>query len=182
MAAVNPAPVAPLARFEFGTGPLRGSELVLYRTSLVHRGKVELETLQLAAIAALRVAFARDTRGLGWGIGLIVAALLFLVISGPVASSAAHAVADLTSAGGQGVARALISFFRVIEAIGSFLPVVALLCAVGGAALIVRGWQGSTTLTLNFAGFERSYAARGRDPLLLDFADALSARLMSPER
>jgi len=50
------------------------------------------------------------------------------------------------------------------------------------AFLIVRGWQGTTTLTLSFGAFERSYAARGRDPLLLDFADRLGARLMSPER
>ena len=182
MAVAVAATPAPLARFEFGTGPLRGSELVLYRTSLVHRGGVELETLQIASIAALRVAFARDARGLGWGIALVVIALILLAISAPIASWAGHAVADLSAAGGQGVARALISFFRVLEAVGTFLPVAALLCAIGGAALAVRGWQGSTTLTLNFAGFERSYAARGRDPLLLDFADALSARLMSPER
>ena len=178
--AVNDA--APIARFEFGAGPLRGSELVLYRISLVHRGGVELETLQLAAIAALRVAFARDSRRLGWGIALVIAALLFLAIAGPLGAWSAHAVADLTSAGGQGVGRALISFFRVVEALASFLPVLALACALGGAFLIVRGWQGMTTLTLNFGAFERSYAARGRDPLLLDFADRLSARLMSPER
>jgi hypothetical protein len=80
------------------------------------------------------------------------------------------------------VARALISFFHVVEAIATFLPVLALGGALGGAYLIVRGWQGNTTLTLSFGAFERSYAARGRDPLLLDFADRLSARLMSPER
>jgi hypothetical protein len=148
----------------------------------VHRGGVELETLQLAAIAALRVAFARDFRRLGWGIALAVGALLFLAIAGPLASWAVQAVADLNTAGGQGVGRALIGFFRVVEAIATALPVVALGCALGGAFLIVRGWQGTTTLTLNFGAFERSYAARGRDSLLLDFADRLSARLMSPER
>lgn len=173
---------APLGRFQFGTGPFRGSELLLYRSSLVHRGGGEMETLQLAAIAALRVAFSRDSRAVGWGLALLVVALVFLVISGPIATAAAQAVADLTASGGQGVARALVSFFRVLEAVGRFLPVAALLCAIGGAALMIRGWQGNTTLTLNFAGFERAYAARGHDPLLLDFADALSARLMSPER
>lgn len=182
MAAVNPAPAAPIARFEFGAGPLRGSELVLYRTSLVHRGGVELETLQLAAIAALRVAFARDLRRLSWGIALVIGALVFLAIAGPLGSWAVQAVADLNAAGGQGIGRALISFFRVVEALATALPVVALACALGGAFLIVRGWQGTTTLTLNFGTFERSYAARGRDSLLLDFADRLSSRLMSPER
>lgn len=178
--AVNEA--APIARFEFGAGPQRGSELVLYRNSLVHRGGVELETLQIAAIAALRVAFARDTRFFAWGIGLVVGALLLLVISAPLASWSAQAVADLTAAGGQGVGRALVSFFRVVEALANILPVAALACALGGTFFIVRGWQGHTTLTLSFGAFERSYAARGRDPLLLDFADRLSARLMSPER
>ena len=175
--AVNEA--APIARFEFGAGPLRGSELVLYRSSLVHRGGVELETLQISAIAALRVAFSRDARLLGWGIALVAAALLFLAVSAPLASLAGGAAADI---GTQGVGRLLIGFLRTVEAIATFLPVAALLCALGGAFLIVRGWQGHTTLTLSFGAFERAYAARGRDPLLLDFADRLSARLMSPER
>ena len=174
--------LAPIARFEFGAGPLRGSELVLYRTSLVHRGGVELETLQLASIAALRVAFARDTRRFGWGIALVIGALLFLAVAGPLASWGAQGVAEIAASGGQGIARLLVGFFRVVEGIATTLPVLALGCALGGAFLIVRGWQGTTTLTVNFGAFERSYAARGRDPLLLDFADRLSARLMSPER
>jgi hypothetical protein len=172
--------LAPIARFEFGAGPLRGSELVLYRTSLVHRGGVELETLQLASIAALRVAFARDGRRLGWGIALIVVALLFLLVSAPLASLGAQQAADTAAAGGVG--KLLIGFFHAVEAIATVLPVLALGCALGGAFLVVRGWQGTTTLTVSFGAFERSYAARGRDPLLLDFADRLSARLMSPER
>jgi len=174
--------LAPIARFEFGAGPLRGSELVLYRTSLVHRGGVELETLQLGSIAALRVAFARDMQRFGWGIVLVIAALLFLVVAAPLGSWGAQGVAEITASGGQGIARLLVGFFRVVEGIATFLPVLALGCALGGAFLIVRGWQGMTTLTVSFGAFERSYAARGRDPLLLDFADRLSARLMSPER
>jgi hypothetical protein len=179
-AVVNQA--APIARFEFGAGPLRGSELVLYRTSLVHRGGIELETLQLSAVAALRVAFLRDSRRFGWGIALVIGALLILAISGPLASWSTQAVAELTATGSPGVGRALISFFRVLEAIATFLPVAAIACALGGTFLIVRGWQGHTILTLSFGAFERAYAARGRDSLLLDFADRLSARLMSPER
>ena len=174
--------LAPIARFEFGAGPLRGSELVLYRTSLVHRGGVELETIQLASIAALRVAFTRDTQRLGWGIALVIAALLFLVIAAPLGSWGTQNVAEITASGGKGVGGLLIGFFRLVEAMATVLPVLALGCALGGAFLIVRGWQGTTTLSVNFGAFERSYTARGRDPLLLDFADRLSARLMSPER
>jgi len=143
---------------------------------------LKLETLQLSAVAALRVAFSRDSRRFGWGIALVIGALFLLAISAPLASWSAHAVADLTASGNPGVGRALVSFFRVLEAFATFLPVAALACALGGTFLIVRGWQGHTTLTLSFGAFERVYAARGRDPLLLDFADRLSARMMSPER
>lgn len=174
--AVNEA--APIARFEFGAGRLRGSELVLYRSSLVHRGGVELETLQIAAIAALRVAFSRDERRLVWGVVLVLGAMLFLFISNPLAAWFGQQAVEQAT----GVGRALAGLLRALEAIASSLPVVALVCALGGAFLIVRGWQGSTKLTLSFGAFERSYAARGRDPLLLDFADRLSARLMSPDR
>ena len=176
-AVVNEA--APIARFEFGAGQLRGGELVLYRTSLVHRSGVELETLQLSAVAALRVAFSRDERRLGWGIALFVIALLFLAVSAPLASSAAQWGAETGTAGVAGLLRNVL---RAIEVFATFLPVLALASALGGAFLIVRGWQGCTTLTLSFGGFERVYAARGRDSLLLDFADRLSARMMSPER
>src|SRR5262245_25159295 len=160
--------LAPIARFEFGAGPLRGSELVLYRTSVVHRGGAELETLQLGAIAALRVAFARDTLRLNWGIVLVIVALLFLLASAPLGSWGAQGAVEAAS-GGQGTARIVIAFYRAVEAIATSLPVLALICALGGAFLIVRGWQGNTILTINFGAFERSYAARGRDPLLLDF-------------
>lgn len=176
--AVNEA--APVARFEFGAGPLRGSELVLYRTALVHRGGGELETLRIAALAALRVAFARDARRLGWGIALVVIALLLLLVSAPLASFAAQQAAEIAAGGGVG--RLLVGVLRALEAFATFLPVLALGGALGGSYLIVRGWQGTTTLTLSFGGFERAYAARGRDPLLLDFADRLGARLLSPEQ
>ena len=41
------------------------------------------------------------------------------------------------------------------------------------------GWLGSTTLTLTLAGVERVYPIRGRDPRLLDFAEALSERVVA---
>jgi len=43
----------------------------------------------------------------------------------------------------------------------------------------VLGWLGSTTLTLTLAGAERVYPIRGRDPRLLDFAEALSERVVA---
>lgn len=171
-------PGAALTRFAFTSGALRGTHLTLFPTCLVHRSEHQLETLPLAAVCAVSVAFRRDTRKLGWGIGLIVAALLLLAIAGPIGSFASGAASEMQAAGTQGVARALYGFFRMLEAVASLLPVLALGSVVGGATLCALGWMGSTTLLLSLPGSERLYPARGRDTMLLDFAEALSERLM----
>jgi len=178
--AVNEA--APIARYDFARGPLHGTQLSLYRTCLVRRGANELETVPLAGIAAVRIGFERDPRHVAWGAGLIVGALLLFALSGPVASFGAYAVGELTAANNPGVARALISFFRLVEVLARLLPLAAVACAVAGAGLAGLGWQGRTVLTLTLAGVERALAARGRDPQLLDFAQTLSDRLVAPER
>ena len=172
---------AALTRFDFTSGPLRGSQLTLYPRCLVHRSEAHLETMPLPRVTALRVSFARHPRQLGWGIGLVVTALLMLAIAGPV-GSVAHGAAQEMAASGQGVARALYSFFRFIEVVAALLPATALACALGGAALTVLGWRGSTTFTLVLAGAERAYSVRGRDTLLLDFAELVSERLMASAR
>jgi hypothetical protein len=46
----------------------------------------------------------------------------------------------------------------------------------------VLGWRGSTTLTLLLAGSERCYSVRGRDTLLLDFAELAAERLLASSR
>ena len=61
-----------LTRFAFVSGVLRGTHLTLYPTCLVHRSDTHLETLPLAAMTAVGVAFRRDARKLRWGIALIV--------------------------------------------------------------------------------------------------------------
>jgi hypothetical protein len=48
---------------------------------------------------------------------------------------------------------------------------------IGAAALAALGWMGRTTLVVSLSGAERVYPARGRDTMLLDFAEALSERL-----
>jgi hypothetical protein len=63
-------------------------------------------------------------------------------------------------------------------AFSSLLPVGALACLIGGGALCTFGWMGTTTLCVSLPGAERIYPVRGRDTLLLDFAEALSERLM----
>lgn len=171
----DPGPA--VARFAFERGEFRGTQLTLFPTCLVHRGENYLETLPLGGVAAVRVSFDRDARKLGWGVGLVLAALLLLAIAGPISTFAGAAAGDMASAGPQGVPRALYGFFRGLEALGSLLPVAALGCVIGGGALGAVGWIGRTTLLVSLPGAERLYAVRGRDTLLLDFAEALSERL-----
>jgi hypothetical protein len=171
-----------ITRFAFASGVLRGTHLTLYPTCLVHRSDTHLETLPLAGVTAVRVAFTRDTRKLGWGIALVVVALLLLAISGPIGSFASSAGAEVAAAGAQGVGKVLQGFFRLLEALASLMPVAALACVIGGAALCALGWMGSTTLLVSLPGSERLYPARGRDSMLLEFAEALSERLMLLKR
>ena len=175
-------PGVALTRFDFAAGPLRGTHLTLFPACLVHRGESHLETLPLAAIASVRVAFERDARKLGWGAALVVLALVLLAIASPLAGFANGAAAELAAAGSQGVARGLLAFFRFLEAVGSLMPAVGLACALGGAALAALGWIGETTLALALAGTERIFTTRGRDPRLLDFSEALSERMMALPR
>ena len=172
----------PLTRFEFTSGELRGSHLALYPRCLVHRSESQLETLPIAALAAVRVAFARDSRKLRWGIALVVVALVLLALAGPLESFASQAAGDMATSGAQGVARALYSVFRFIEVAASLMPAMALACALGGAALGIYGWRGATILTLSAGGTERVYRVRGRDTLLLDFAEMVSERVGAPAR
>jgi hypothetical protein len=166
-----------LTRFAFASGMLRGTHLTLYPTCLVHRSDTHLETLPIAAMTAVSVAFRRDARKLRWGIMLIVIALLLLAVSGPLDRFAAEAATDMAKSE-QGVGKALYGFFRFLTALASSLPVAALACVIGGGALCALGWIGSTTLLVSLPGAERSYLVRGRNTLLLDFAEALSERLM----
>jgi hypothetical protein len=181
MTNISEAP-APLTRFEFTSGVQRGSQLALYPRCLVHRSDSQLETVPLTAIASLRVAFLRDARKLRWGAALVVVALLLLALAGPLGSLAAESANDMASAGTQGVARALYALFHFLEGVASLMPATALACALGGAALATYGWRGTTTLTLALGGVERRYGVRGRDTLLLDFAESVSERLAALAR
>jgi hypothetical protein len=170
-------PASAVTRYTFASGELRGTELALHSTCLVHRSDQHLETLPLAGITALRVAFLRDSGKLGWGIALIVIALLMLAIAGPLGSFASSA-----AAAGQQAIPAMQAIYRAIEAVASLMPVAALACVIGGGALCALGWIGSTQLLVCLPGAERLYVARGRDTMLLDFAEAFSQRLMHFKR
>ena len=171
---------AALTRFDFTSGLQRGSHLLLYSRSLVHRSDAYLETVPLARVTAINVGFHRNTRQMGWGIALVIVALVLLGVAGPLGNGAQAAQEALTS--GQNVARALQSLFRLIEVVAALLPAFALATALGGVGLGVLGWRGSTTLTLILGGAERSYSVRGRDTLLLDFAEMVAERMMAASR
>jgi hypothetical protein len=173
---------AAITRFDFTSGTLRGSYFTLYAACLVHRGEALLETLPLAAIASLRVGYERDPRKLGWGVSLVLIALLLFAVSGPLAELAAGAAAEMAAAGGQGVAKALHGLFSFFGAVARLLPLLAFACAAGGVALAVLGWLGSTTLVLDLAGSQRAYPVRGRNSALIDFSEAVCERLMSLKR
>jgi hypothetical protein len=173
MSEINP----PLARYMFTGGVMRATSLSLFPTCLVHRSDNHLETLPLAGMTAVRVAFQRDTRKLGWGITLVLAALLMLAIAGPLGSFAGGNL----SSGPQSVP-VMQAIYQLLQAIASMLPVLALACVIGGGALCALGWIGGTTLLVCLPGAERLYPVRGRDTLLLDFAEALSERLMLLKR
>jgi hypothetical protein len=178
--AVNDAGAA-VARIDFTNGAMRGTHLTLYAACLVHRGDSHLETLPLTTVASVRVSFERDARRLGWGIALLLLALLMLAISGPLATLAGAAASELAS-GSSGVAAALLTLSRIVEAVARVLPGIAAAAAFAGAALAALGWLGSTTFTLTFAGGDREYRTRGRNSMLLDFAESVAEKLMQLKR
>jgi hypothetical protein len=171
-----------ITRYDFTSGALRGSHFTLYANVLIHRSETHLETLPLAGVASLRIAYQRDARKVGWGVSLVLIALLVFAISAPLAELAGGAAAEMAAAGGHGVARALHGLFRFLWSVANALPFVALAGALAGIALAVLGWVGSTTLVLDLAGSERMYGVRGRNPGLLDFSEAICERLMSLKR
>ena len=171
-----------ITRYDFTGGALRGTHFTLYATCLVHRGDNHLETLPLAAIASLRVAYERSARSIGWGVALLVVALILFAVSGPLAEFADARAAEMAKTDANAVTRALQAFFGFIWMVAKALPFVGTLLALGGIALGALGWLGRTTLVLDLAGSERLYAVRGRNPGLLDFSEAICERLMSLKR
>jgi hypothetical protein len=176
----DPSPA--ITRFDFTSGALRGSYFTLYATCLVHRGDQLLETLPLTGIASLRVGYERDPRKLGWGVSLVIIALLVFAVSGPLATLAGGAASEMAAVGGHGVAKALHGLFSFFGALAGLLPLLAFAGAAGGIALGVLGWLGSTILVLDLAGSQRVYPVRGRNAGLLDFSEAVSERLMTSRR
>jgi hypothetical protein len=100
-----------ITRYDFASGALRGTHFTLYATCLTHRGENHLETLPLAAIASLRVAYERNARRIGWGVALLVVALILFAVSGPIAGFAAVHGAEMAKTEPNAVTRVLQGAF-----------------------------------------------------------------------
>jgi hypothetical protein len=170
----------PIASFEFSTGPLRGTQLSLYGTRLLHHGIGQMDSMALGAIAAVRVGYERDVRRIGWGVVLALVAVLFFAVAGPLSGAAAEAAAEVS--GGHSIARLLRGTLLVLGAIASLLPAVGVACLLGGGALAAFGWIGTTTLVLSLPATDRAYAVRGQSRMLVDFAELLAERVAQSGR
>lgn len=169
-----------IASFHFQSGPLRGTQLSLFATRLLHQGDGQMESISLGAIAAASVGYARDARRLAWGAALAVLALILILVSGPLAGVAAEAAAEIN--GSNAVAHLLQGTLLALGGLASVLPAVGAGCLIGGAALAAFGWIGTTTLALSFAAGERAYGVRGRNRLLVDFAELVAERVAQSGR
>jgi hypothetical protein len=175
---------APIASFDFTGGSLRGTHLILLPGSLLHRGGAFHETIPLRAVAAIRVAFARNERQLAWGGALVVIGLILIASSGPLAALAGAAADEVAAQArsGHGAASLVIAVFHSLQTYARLLPVVSVALALWAAALFALGWLGVTTLTLTLGGGERAFPVRGRSVALYEFAEAASERILESRR
>lgn len=164
----------PIAHYDFAAGPQRGSRLTLYPVRLVHESAGYMESMPLEALAAVGAAYERDERRIGWGVALVVVALLLLALFRPLARAAASAGEQVADA--QAIGQLLRATLGALEMLADLLPLGAGACLAGGVALVVFGWLGTTTLRLMLPAGERAYAVRGRNPQLADFATLLAER------
>jgi len=171
-------PENPLAEYEFGSGALRGSRLTLYASRLVHVGGESMETVPLAQLAAVGVAFERDPRKLNWAIGLLVAALALAAVSGPLHGMISALAAGVKEhAGRESLDAVLLTAFAALDGLTRLFVPLAGILASAAVAFLVFFRLGQTILRLNFAAAEREFAVRGRNLFMIQFAEAVAAQL-----
>jgi len=165
----------PIATYPFLTGPLRGTQLALFASRLLHQGAGQMESVALSAVGAVRVGYERDFRRIAWGGVLILLALLLVVIAGPLSGAAAETAAEIS--GTHSVAKLLRGTLLFLGALASILPAAGVAALLGGGALAAFGWIGTTTLVLSLPVAERAYPVRGQNRTLVDFAELLAERV-----
>lgn len=170
---------APLASFEFRRGALAGSNLSLFKTVLVHRSTEGFESIPLDRIGSLGIAFERDASQITKGCVLLVVALVLLVSFWPLRALVSSVVAEVTAQGQPG--GFLPAALRLVHLSVALLPYASVVVALLATACLAFGWIGETVLRIMIAPVERVFAARGRDPLLYEFAESVSERLAKRE-
>lgn len=172
----------PITEYSFRSGDDRGSRLTLYPGRLVHDGGNVIEQIAVGQLSSVRVEFFREQKKLKWAIIFIVIAVILNVISGPLVhvtqvaadEVAEHARKEKITGGIPGV---LHLAFRAMERGAGMLPSLGWLLILWSAVLLGLYWWGRTSMTLAFGASEREYVVRGREPMLYEFADAVSGRL-----
>ncbi|HEX5092670.1 MAG TPA: hypothetical protein VFV84_08290 [Burkholderiales bacterium] len=165
----------PLATYPFLTGPLRGTQLALFASRLLHQGPGQMESIALSAIAAVRVGYQRNFGRIAWGAVLILVAILLVVIAGPLSGAAAEAAAEIN--GANSIARLLRGTLVLLGAVASILPAAGVASLLGGGALAAFGWIGTTTMVLSLPSAENAYPVRGQNRTLVEFAELLAERV-----
>ncbi len=155
-----------------------GIRLTLFENRLVLTGADAVESVALAHLASVRVAFERDPLKLNWALVLLVFAGAFAASSSPLQRWIAGAVAKFGDpVRPESLDAVLHGVFNALAALASLVPALAAALAAGAIALLAFFWIGRTTLTLAFAATERACPVRGRDRRLFEFAEALGERL-----
>ncbi len=163
-----------LAEYELGGG----ARLTLYQNRLVQQGSDAMESVPLAKLASVRVAFERDLAKPVWATALLLAAFVLMLIAGPLQRWTAAVAAKFgVSERAESLDGLLHAVFDALGGLASLLPAIAAALVAGAAALLLLFWLGRTTLTLAFAATERIWVTRGRDRRLVEFAELVCDRL-----
>ncbi len=157
---------------------IAGGRLALHADRLVHHGDDVMETVPLAHLASVRVAFERDPRQLNWAIGLIVVAMMLAAASGPLHGAATSLAAGVKEhVGRESLDAVLLSSFSALAGLARLLTPLAVLLGAVATALLALFGLGRTTLTPAFAATERVWAVRGRNRPLMEFAERVCDQL-----
>lgn len=152
--------------------------LCLYPDLLVHRSEVITETIPLAQLASVRIAFEREAAKLGGAIALGIVAALLLLVAAPLRAWLANLAGKAAEPGTrESLESVLHSVFSALAGLAGALPSIAMALLFAAAALTALWAYGRTTLTLSFAATERVLSLRGRNAALMEFAESLAARL-----
>lgn len=154
-----------------------GARLTLYANRLVQHGADSMETVPLAQLAAVRVAFVRDARKCVWAVVLLFVALVLALVAGPLQRWMASAAAKFEPARPESLDSLLHGVLGMLGGFAKLLPTLAAALTLGAIALLALFWLGRTVLSLVFGATERSYSAYGRNRFLADFAHTVAEQL-----